>query len=133
MATDDAGASPCQPAQGVAGQAEEPERLGALGQYGRNLSKRGSWPVSLATLERQATPILMEVDVPTDSDPVISSALHTTESGEDGSEGSPSKNMMGGSLSASEEEGDVDEALQEAASETPAGLSAVTAEGVVPR
>jgi hypothetical protein len=75
----------------------------------------------------------MRVDVPTDSDPVVSSALLTMESGEDGFEGSPSKNMMGGSLSASEEEGDVDETLMEAAGETPSGLSALTADGVVPR
>jgi hypothetical protein len=66
--------------------------LATLDQYGSDLSKKGSWPVSLATLERRATPVLMEVDVPADYAPLISLVLLETDSD---SEGSPFKNMLG--------------------------------------
>jgi hypothetical protein len=96
--------APCQDAPGEGGLALSPTGLPSLDQYGSNLPRKGAWPVSLATLERRATPILMEVDVPADSAPLISSVLMETDSG---SEGSPSKNM-----SEMDSEADVDEQLE---------------------
>ncbi|XP_071677232.1 uncharacterized protein [Lolium perenne] len=90
--SDAAGGSsaPCQDAPGEGALVRSPTGLDSLDQYGSNLPRKGAWPVSLATLERRATPVLMEVDVPADSAPLVSSVLLETDSD---SEGSPSKNM----------------------------------------
>ncbi|KAM0830857.1 hypothetical protein ACQ4PT_065941 [Festuca glaucescens] len=124
----DGGSTPSrQDAPGEGGLQHSPAGLASLDQYGSNLPRKESWPVSLATLERRATPVLMEVDVPADSAPLASSALLAANSD---SEASPSKNMP---REESEEDEDEDGELLDDVDDSERASLGLSAAGGVPR